>query len=164
MLGSRAIWHKGWKAVTTHKPTSNVGHFEQDEWELYNVDVDRSEIHNLAKQYPEKVEEMRIRWFVEATKCNVLPLDDRATSRMIETMKQPTLLENLSKYTYYPDTVEVPEMIAANVKNRSHSITRGGQDSQQWGRRNSLTQGSRFAGYSFFVNKNALSTSTTMSD
>ncbi|MFI5419498.1 MAG: arylsulfatase [Nitrososphaerales archaeon] len=156
MLGSRAIWHKGWKAVTTHKPTSQVGHFEKDEWELYNVDTDRSEIHNLAKQYPEKVEEMRFRWFVEATKFNVLPLDDRGPSRVIDTMKQPSLLQNLSRYTYYQNTAEVPENIAANVKNLSHSITADVELSTGGAEGIILTQGSRFGGYSLFVKNNRL--------
>ena len=105
-----------------------------------------SEVHNLAKQYPEKVEEFRFRWFVEATKFNVLPLDDRASSRILDTMKQPTLLENLSKYTYYPNTVEVPEAIAANVKNRSHSITAEVEIPSGGAEGILLTQGSRFGG------------------
>jgi hypothetical protein len=156
MLGSRAIWHKGWKAVTTHKPTSNTGHFEKDEWELYNVDVDRSEIHNLAKKYPEKVEELKIRWFVEATKYNVLPLDDRAMSRMVDTLGQPTLIKNYSKYTYYPRTAEVPESLAANVKNRSHSITARVEIPSEGAEGILLTQGSRFGGYALFVKNKRL--------
>ena len=48
MLGSRSIWHDGWKAVTTHPTLSGWGNFEQDTWELYHVDVDRSEMHDLA--------------------------------------------------------------------------------------------------------------------
>ena len=48
MLGSRAIWHDGWKAVTTHPTLSGWSNFNDDEWELYNTDVDRSELHNLA--------------------------------------------------------------------------------------------------------------------
>ncbi len=42
MLGSRSIWHEGWKAVTTHPTVAGWGHFNEDEWELYHVDVDRS--------------------------------------------------------------------------------------------------------------------------
>ena len=41
MLGSRAIWHEGWKAVTTHPTLAGWGHFNDDEWELYNTDIDR---------------------------------------------------------------------------------------------------------------------------
>ena len=53
MLGSRAIWHEGWKAVTNHPAISGWGHFEDDEWELYHTDIDRSETHNLASERPD---------------------------------------------------------------------------------------------------------------
>ena len=32
------------------------GQFDQDQWELYHVDVDRSESKDLAKEQPEKLE------------------------------------------------------------------------------------------------------------
>ncbi|RYJ42384.1 arylsulfatase [Flavobacterium beibuense] len=50
MLGSRAIWKDGWKAVALHAPLTGKGNFDKDEWELYHVDVDRSESVNLAKR------------------------------------------------------------------------------------------------------------------
>ena len=40
MLGSRAIWHKGWKAVSVHPTISGWGNFEQDRWELYDTERD----------------------------------------------------------------------------------------------------------------------------
>ena len=52
MLGSRSIWHEGWKAVTTHPTIAGWGHFNDDEWELYHTDVDRAEVHNLAAEQP----------------------------------------------------------------------------------------------------------------
>ena len=48
MLGSRSIWHDGWKAVTTHPTISGWSNFGKDTWELYHADVDRSELHDLA--------------------------------------------------------------------------------------------------------------------
>ena len=56
MLGSRGIWHDGWKAVTTH-PTliSGWSHFNDDTWELYHTDVDRAELHDLAAEHPDKL-------------------------------------------------------------------------------------------------------------
>ena len=48
MLGQRAIYHEGWLACTVHPPLSSWGHFEQDEWELYHLEVDRSQSTNLA--------------------------------------------------------------------------------------------------------------------
>ena len=38
MLGSRAIWHEGWKAVTTHPTIAGWSNFNADEWELYNTE------------------------------------------------------------------------------------------------------------------------------
>ena len=32
MLGSRSIWHDGWKAVTTHPTLSGWGAYEKDTW------------------------------------------------------------------------------------------------------------------------------------
>ena len=58
MLGSRAIWHDGWKAVTNHPTIAGWSNFNDDEWELYHTEVDRSELHNLAAEKPEKVREL----------------------------------------------------------------------------------------------------------
>ena len=41
MLGHRAIYHEGWKAVTLHRPGTP---FEEDQWHLYHVDEDFAEI------------------------------------------------------------------------------------------------------------------------
>ena len=63
MLGSRGIWHDGWKAITTHPTIAGWSHFNDDEWELYHTEVDRAEIDNLADKYPEKVRELASLWF-----------------------------------------------------------------------------------------------------
>jgi arylsulfatase A-like enzyme len=51
MLGTRGLWENGWKAVSVHAPISGKGHFDEDEWELYHVDQDRSESTDLARQH-----------------------------------------------------------------------------------------------------------------
>ena len=38
MLGSRAVWHKGWKAVSVHPTIAGWGNFDKDRWELYDTD------------------------------------------------------------------------------------------------------------------------------
>ncbi len=81
MLGSRGIWHDGWKAVTNHPTIAGWSHFNDDEWELYHTDVDRSEVHNLAAEHPEKVRELVGLWFAEAGANGAFPLDDRSPSR-----------------------------------------------------------------------------------
>ncbi|MCB8954896.1 MAG: arylsulfatase [Nocardioides sp.] len=85
MNGQRAIWQDGWKAVTHHEPmlslelmltgdAGKVTDFEADRWELYHVDEDWNELHDLAEQEPERLAAMVERWWVEAEKYDVLPL------------------------------------------------------------------------------------------
>jgi arylsulfatase A-like enzyme len=52
MLGSRGIWHQGWKAVAEHGPTSGMSNFDRDRWQLFHTDEDRSEAHDLAEEHP----------------------------------------------------------------------------------------------------------------
>src|SRR5579871_5221809 len=75
MLGHRGISHQGWKAVTVHGPLSGSGAFERDTWQLFHTDDDRSEAHDLAARFPDKVEELKALWYAEAGKYNVLPLN-----------------------------------------------------------------------------------------
>ena len=48
-------------------------HFNDDEWELYHTDTDRSELHDLAAEHPEKVRELVNLWFAEAGANDALP-------------------------------------------------------------------------------------------
>ena len=53
--------------------------FDDDNWELYDTSKDWSQANNLAKQMPEKLHELQRLWLIEATRYNVLPLDDRSS-------------------------------------------------------------------------------------
>ena len=108
MLGTRGIWQDGWKAATLHAPISGKGHFDQDRWELYHVDEDRSEARNLAEAHPEKLQELIDVWFAEAEANSVLPLDDRPPAEVLND-DRPQGEPPRSRYIYYPDTTPVPE-------------------------------------------------------
>jgi len=41
----------------------------------------RSQANDLAKQMPEKLHELQQLWLIEATRYNVLPIDDRTAER-----------------------------------------------------------------------------------
>ena len=49
MFGHRGIWSDGWKAVTYHAPGTSL---DDDQWELYHLDQDYSECHDLADSEP----------------------------------------------------------------------------------------------------------------
>ena len=76
MLGTRGIWHKGWKAVTEHGPVIGLGNFDKDRWQLFHTDEDRSEAHDLAEQHPDKVKELKTCGWRRPRSNNVLPLND----------------------------------------------------------------------------------------
>jgi arylsulfatase len=155
MLGSRSIWHEGWKAVTTHPAISGWGHFNDDEWELYHVDVDRSEVHNLAAEQPDKLREMVNLWFAEAGANNAFPLDDRAALEILNTPR-PQLSAPRDRYVYYPGTSGVPEWQSVVVRGRSFVIGALVDIPAPGAEGVLFAQGSRFGGHTLYIKDNRL--------
>jgi arylsulfatase A-like enzyme len=123
MLGSRAIWADGWKAVSVHPTIAGWGHFDEDRWELYNTDVDPTEMHDLAAENPTKVQEMINLWFHAAGMYNGLPLIDAMAVEILADPNRPQVAPPRDRYVYYPGTAEVPEAASVNVRNRNYTIT-----------------------------------------
>jgi arylsulfatase A-like enzyme len=122
MLGTRGIWHKGWFANTVHAATpSGWSHFDKDPWELYHIEADRSQCHDLAGKEPERLEEMKKLWFAEAGKYNGLPLADM---NILETLmrSRPYLVGDRTTFTYYPNTAEVGIGAAVEIRGQTFSV------------------------------------------
>ena len=127
MLGSRAIYHDGWKAVTFHPvgPLYDDGlspnaPFDDDVWELYHVAKDISEVHDRAAEFPDKVVELIRLWWAEARRNDVLPLDNRVLEVIAH--GRPDRRERRETFRYFQGGAPVPETVAVNVRNRSHSM------------------------------------------
>ncbi len=150
MLGTRGIWQDGWMATTVHGPLpSNIGHFDKDRWELYHIDVDRSQSTDLAAQHPDKVKEMEKLWLKEAKKYNVLPLNDLSIAEFVA-LEYYAPIPKDGRFTYYPGTSEVPEASAAPTAGRSFKIL--AEVTLEKGSQGVIVaQGSRFGGYSLFM-------------
>jgi arylsulfatase A-like enzyme len=99
MLGHRGIWHRGWKAVTHHEMGTL---FEDDRWELYNLEQDFSECVDLAQAEPARLREMVEMWWAEAERNGVLPLDDRGAALLFRAAQRPGLPTSRLSFTYYP--------------------------------------------------------------
>ena len=103
MFANRGIYHQGWSAVTKHRtPWVMVGGdlpaFDDDVWELYDGNIDYSQAHDLAKQHPDKLHELQRLFLIEATKYNVLPMDDRTAERLNPDLAgRPTLIKGTSQ-------------------------------------------------------------------
>jgi arylsulfatase len=99
------------------------------------------------------VAELTERWWVEAARYDVLPLDNRPMSEWV--VDRPRSVPPRLTYVFYPGAAQVPEVVAPNVRNRSHlisaSVTVAGVASGVL-----LAQGSGLGGWCFFVDEGRL--------
>ncbi|HEY3683816.1 MAG TPA: arylsulfatase [Streptosporangiaceae bacterium] len=151
MLGSRAVWHKGWKAVSVHPTIAGWGHFDQDRWELYDTTADPTETHDLAAEQPVKLQEMINHWFHLAGLYNGLPLMDRTAVEILADPGRPQVSPPRDQYVYYPDAAEVPESAAVNIRNRGYTIAADVTVDKPEPGGVLFSQGARFGGHSLYI-------------
>ncbi|MDE0677211.1 MAG: arylsulfatase [Acidimicrobiaceae bacterium] len=146
MLGHRAIWHDGWKAVTMHSPGTP---FEDDQWALYHTDADFSECTDLAETHADKVRDLVHRWWSEAGKYNVMPLDDgRGGNSFVQ--RRPGHGPPGRTQRFYAGTPHLQRGKTPDIRNRSFTITArvaraAGDDGVL------VAYGARTTGLTFFV-------------
>jgi arylsulfatase len=117
MFGHRGIVHNGWKAVAYHPPGSA---FSDDVWELYNLNEDFNETHDLANAHPERLADMQDIWWQEAETNQVLPLDDRFAPRFAENAERHR--GGRTHYTFWPGMGHLPSEVAPDLRSRSYTI------------------------------------------
>ncbi len=128
MFGNRGIYHKGWTAVTRHKtPWLLVGEdvpaFDDDVWELYDTSADWTQAEDLAAREPERLHHLQRLFVIEATKNNVLPLDDRAAERLVpEVAGRPVLVKG-DRQRLFGGMSRLSEHAIVSIKNKSHAVT-----------------------------------------
>jgi arylsulfatase A-like enzyme len=126
--GNRGIYHDGWSAVTFHvlpwpDPDYETPALSEDTWELYGPD-DWSQARDLAAENPEKLQELKDRFLIEATKYNVLPIDDRQRERFDPKVAgRPDLMAGRTTMTLRPGMGRLNENAVLNVKNTSFTVT-----------------------------------------
>lgn len=128
MFGNRGIYHKGWTAVTKHKtPWLLMGEqtvaFDDDVWELYDTTVDWTQARDLSKEHPERLHELQRLWLIEATRYNVLPLDDDLNKRLNSDLAGRPVLIKGNTQVLFGGMGRLSENCVLNVKNKSHSVT-----------------------------------------
>jgi len=161
MLGNRGIYHDGWYACTTPatvpwdlglKPTPDV--ITGYTWELYNIDKDFSQAHDLASQMPDKLKEMQDLFYAEARTHDVLPLDNSSLARFLTPRPSPTA--GVTSFTYTSPMSGVPPACGPNTLDRSYTIEAvveipaGGAEGML------VTEGGRFGGYGLYLDAGVL--------
>lgn len=150
MLGHRAIWSDGWKAVTMHRPGTP---YSEDVWSLYHSDEDFSEHNDLAAEYPEILENLVGRWWTEAEKNGVLPLDDRGNE--LFALRRPSSAERL-EYRLSPMMPHLERSAIPDIINRAYRIRTVIQRSSADQGGVIVALGSILGGYVLYVKENRL--------
>jgi len=128
MFCNRGVYHQGWTAVTKHgTPWLMLGQekpaLDDDVWELYDTTTDWTQTKDLAAENPTKLAELQRLFLLEATKYNVLPLDDRGIERAIpEVAGRPTLIKG-DRQLLFGGMGRLSESSIVGIKNKSHSVT-----------------------------------------
>jgi len=160
MYGNRALYKDGWKAVTIHgnrMPWDFAGTypFEDDVWELYNVTEDFTESNDVAAEYPEKLEELKAAWEVEAWKYNVFPLYDDLGARFSNVAR--IYAPKRDEFVYYPPgAIRISEPYSPPVKNKNHSLTAYVEIPDGGASGVLVAAGGLYGGYSMYVADNRL--------
>ena len=172
MFATRAIDHDGWRAVCGFPGPSYaegaarglrlgdeitpelLDNLDANGWELYHVAKDPAEVHNLAAAMPEKRAEMIARWYVEAGKYKVMPLDGSLFIRVVA--ERPQVALPRKQYTFYPDLSPVHAAVAPMIYNRPHSITADIVIPQGGAEGVLLAQGGVSGGYVLYVRDHKL--------
>jgi arylsulfatase len=121
------------------------GHFDQDVWELYHVDDDYSEAHDLAAQQPQKLAELKAEFDREAQRNGLYPLVP------LPRVGIPSTVANRHRFSYGPGVDRIPLDMAPDLTGRAHRVTAeidvpaGGADGVI------VAQGGRYGGWSLFV-------------
>ena len=116
MLGNRAIYDNGWVAATTPvtipwelstaTPPDVISGYS---WELYNVQDDPTQSNDLAAKMSDKVKEMEAKFFSEAAKYDVLPLDNSTLARW--NTPRPSLTAGRKSFAYSGQLSGVPASV-----------------------------------------------------
>jgi arylsulfatase A-like enzyme len=156
MIGNRGVYHQGWSAVTKHRTPWLVGAvklpaFDDDVWELYDGTKDWTQANDVSKQFPEKLRELQRLWLIEATKYNVIPLDDRFVERAnADLAGRPQLVKGNSQLLF-SGMGRLSENSVVVMKNKSFSITAEVEVPSKGAEGVIIHQGGAFGGMSLYA-------------
>ncbi len=154
MFVNRGIYHKGWTAVTRHSTPWVTGPalpaYDDDVWELYGPE-DWTQSRNIAKENPEKLRDLQRLFLIEATKYNVLPLDDRRVERFnADLAGRPTLIKGDTQLLF-GGMGRLTENSVIVLKNKSHSVTAQIIVPEEGAEGVIVAQGGAFGGWSLYA-------------
>ena len=131
IMASRGIYHDGWFASAIGPREPWVGGMPKgvkewspltDKWELYNIDEDWSQANDLASANPQKIEEMKALFIVEATRNKNLPIGGGLWSTaMFHPEDAPA--SSLTEWTFDGTMTRMPESAAPKLGKVNSIVT-----------------------------------------
>lgn len=148
--GSLAVVVGEWKAVLKHQPRNS---YDNENWELYHLSKDRSELNDLAIVQPDKLAEMVQHWWEQAEKHGVLPLDDRGIELFGARFRKNSPHPEDRRYVYRPPMSPMPGQASAPLGGR-HSIMTARVTHTPGNEGVLYATGTQNSGVSFFIQNN----------
>lgn len=123
IFGSRGIYRDGWWAGSPNRSPWNPEFGtpsvppDQRSWELYNLEQDFSQAHDLSDQNPQKLEEMKKLFDSEARRNNVYPLEPGFGG------PRPSITADRKHFVYHEGAQLIPTSATPQLAGRAHKIT-----------------------------------------
>ena len=130
IMGSRSIYHDGWMASAFGPrapweagvpPGIREWTPDKDTWELYNLEEDWTQAHDLAASMPEKLAQMKDIFLVEATKNKVLPIGGGLWVPLLH--PEMRIAPPYAAWTFSGNTVRMPEFCAPALGNKPNVVS-----------------------------------------
>lgn len=130
IMGSRSIYADGWMASATGPRLPWVPGIpagirtwtpDQDTWELYDLDSDWTQAHDLAAENPQKLAELKELFAIEAARNDALPIGGGLWVPVMH--PEDRISPPYTEWVMDGDTVRVPEFCAPALGNRPNTVT-----------------------------------------
>ncbi|MDT7681117.1 MAG: hypothetical protein QOG57_1427 [Pseudonocardiales bacterium] len=130
IMGSRAIYHDGWMASAFGPrvpwiPGQPAGIHDwtpdQDVWELYNLDQDWAQAHDLAAEQPDKLAQMKETFSIEAARNSVYPVGGGLWVMVLH--PEQRISTPYREWNFTGDITRMPEVCAPSLGNRANRVT-----------------------------------------
>jgi arylsulfatase len=149
-LGNVAIYKDGWWAgkhlwdAWDNGSSSANSDSGAHSWELYNLDDDYSQAHDLAVQNPQKLKELQDLFDQQAQQNQVYPLFPPSGEK-------PFSANGRALFKYKAGVDRLPSAVAPQIVGRRHTITADIDVPASGADGVIVAQGSRYGGFTLFV-------------
>lgn len=153
MAENLSLYKDGWVAATKpmvtpweRTPPPRVA-VENRQWELYNIDKDFSEAHDLASAEPARLERMKATFWAEAAKAKILPIHSPDGGQK----GRPDPSAGRTSFTYTMPITDIAESAAPPTVGHSFTISADLTTGNGVLGGVIAAQGGRFGGYSLYL-------------